>query len=49
MNPVVWGKLSEESKTLMTSLLNKVSQQTLFFITKLLSHVYTIVFAMLRV
>ena len=25
VNPVVWGKLSEESKTLMTSLLNKVS------------------------
>ena len=24
VNPVVWGKLSEESKTLMTSLLNKV-------------------------
>jgi hypothetical protein len=24
VNPIVWGKLSEESKTLMTSLLNKV-------------------------
>jgi hypothetical protein len=28
VNPIVWGKLSEESKTLMTSLLNKVQSST---------------------
>jgi hypothetical protein len=28
VNPAVWGKLSEESKTLMTSLLNKSPKVT---------------------